>query len=654
MVSEFFIEVLAVTGDSPALKIALDFIAHNGYYCCYFCYLPGIHQGGKRQYPYQCPHVMRTPGNFARDSSTAAQLKSNEKGHLGVSIFSEILDIKLPYSIIIDYAHASLLRHSKSMFVEIYRRLSPVIRATIDIALSQQPFPHFFHRRMKSFKDLSFIKATEILNILFYGFLPIFHQHLQHDYLGHFALYICAMRLFHGRAILGPRTSDIANDLIMKYYHDFNSFYDGLENFVLHLHSHYQSQYRMYGTFSHLGSFGQESLIGYIGSNRKGTTHQGDIICENYGIDLNFDFRSNDSVINFHNTECTYERSNSNSKKIYTPTTNAPEPECFLCRIIDSGEYVIVQRSSMKRIYDDSAEIMVYGQRTEARIEHRGTREECRRVWGNKEEIHKLKGRDPQYDSDIEEDVDLNEYDEEPTEILTCYSTSKTSTKTFAPQRKRTLVESSITMNSRSSTSPKKTKHNDFEKEIQVLPNDILNDEENNKRCLTASSTSSIIQHIDTLFSSVRRENEKQFKELSKKMIIDLSAFREPVNDQPRDDVVHDNVNLLRIRGKNVGDYGRQVLRCLYSREELLVSILPPGGTQFSRKPLDIVRFEKFHDAMRGKYRIADHYYDEFCNKLVRPKLVDFLSDERKRERQKQSTNSLSSQSSSPDHNLSF
>ncbi|CAF3339339.1 unnamed protein product [Rotaria socialis] len=381
-------------------------------------------------------------------------------------------------------------------------------------------------------------------------------------------------------------------------------------------------------------------------------------------------------------------------KKIYTPTTNAPEPECFLCRIIDSGEYVIVQRSSMKRIYDDSAEIMVYGRRTEARIEHRGTREECRRVWGNKEEIHKLKDRDPQYDSDIEEDVDLNEYDEEPTETLTCYSTSKTSTKTFAPQRKRTLVESSITMNSRSSISPKKTKHNDFEKEIQVLPNDILNDEENNKRCLTASSTSSIIQHIDTLFSSVRRENEKQFKELSKKIdrkhnidSIDLSAFREPGNDQPRDDVVHDNVNLLRIRGKNVGDYGRQVLHCLYSREELLVSILPPGGTQYSRKPLDIVRFEKFHDAMRGKYRIADHYYDEFYNKLVRPKLVDFLSDEhamrgkyriadhyydefynklvrpklvdflsdeRKRERQKQSTNSLSSQSSSPDHNLSF
>ncbi|CAF5036941.1 unnamed protein product, partial [Rotaria magnacalcarata] len=193
------------------------------------------------------------------------------------------------------------------MFVEIYRRLSPVIRATIDIALSQQPFPHFFHRRMKSFKDLSFIKATEIRNILFYGFLPIFHQHLQHDYLGHFALYICAMRLFHGRAILGPRTSDIANDLIMKYYHDFNSFYDGLENFA---HS-------------------AKSLIGYIGSNRTGTTHQGDIICENYGIDLmlhhqienicsctniadgpfdpdlNFDFRSNDSVINFHNTECT-------------------------------------------------------------------------------------------------------------------------------------------------------------------------------------------------------------------------------------------------------------------------------------------------------------------------------------------------------------
>ncbi|CAF4738060.1 unnamed protein product, partial [Rotaria magnacalcarata] len=49
------------------------------------------------------------------------------------------------------------------------------------------------------------------------------------------------------------------------------------------------------------------------------------------------------------------------------------------------------------------------------------------------------------------------------------------------------------------------------------------------------------------------------------------------------------------IRGKSVGDYARQVLRSLYSREELTSSILPPGGEQFARKPLNNQRFEKLH-----------------------------------------------------------
>ncbi len=40
-------------------------------------------------------------------------------------------------------------------------------------------------------------------------------------------------------------------------------------------------------------------------------------------------------------------------------------------------------------------------------------------------------------------------------------------------------------------------------------------------------------------------------------------------------------------------------------------------------------------EAMRSKYRIAKEKYDEFFWKLVRPKLVDFLNDERKRDQKK-------------------
>ncbi|CAF4753933.1 unnamed protein product, partial [Rotaria magnacalcarata] len=38
--------------------------------------------------------------------------------------------------------------------------------------------------------------------------------------------------------------------------------------------------------------------------------------------------------------------------------------------------------------------------------------------------------------------------------------------------------------------------------------------------------------------------------------------------------------------------------------------------------------------AIQNKYRIADEHYDDFFTKMIRPKLVDFVCDERKRDRQ--------------------
>lgn len=306
----------------------MNFIAHNGYYCCFFCFLRGIHQHGKRQYQFESSTELRTAQTFARDSHTAATLKTNEKGHLGMCIFSDLLDVQLPYSIIIDYAHATLLRHAKAIFSEIYRRLSPSVRIDVDHALKSQAFPHFFHRRMKPLKDLSFIKATELRNILFYGFLPIVHQLLPINLVCHLALFICGMRLLHGRPIFADRTSDIADILLKKYCEDFPKFYTGLENLVLHLHLHYKIQYKHFGAFAYLGSFGQENMMGYMGSNFTGTRYHGDLIAQNYTMDIilhcshrqsdlsnkkidgpydpihKFDFKSNDIFLQLHQDQC--------------------------------------------------------------------------------------------------------------------------------------------------------------------------------------------------------------------------------------------------------------------------------------------------------------------------------------------------------------
>ena len=53
--------------------------------------------------------------------------------------------------------------------------------------------------------------------------------------------------------------------------------------------------------------------------------------------------------------------------------------------------------------------------------------------------------------------------------------------------------------------------------------------------------------------------------------------------------------DLLRIRAKDYGDYGRLLLRKLYSKQELSECILPPGHPRYAKPPLDSERFEFFH-----------------------------------------------------------
>ncbi|CAF4049921.1 unnamed protein product [Rotaria magnacalcarata] len=84
-------------------------------------------------------------------------------------------------------------------------------------------------------------------------------------------------------------------------------------------------------------------------------------------------------------------------KKNFTPTTAGAQPQSFLCRTIETGEYVIVHRSSIKRTYDDAAEIVM-----------NGTHDECRRVWEKKNKI-----------SNLDDDSDDKEDGETPVEILT-------------------------------------------------------------------------------------------------------------------------------------------------------------------------------------------------------------------------------------------
>lgn len=279
------LKIYSVTGDYLALRLILRFISHGGYYCCWFCYVRGEHVNCKRQYRYESSMKIRTSNNYAAESRAAQQQQVNIHGHLGISILEGIVDIPLPMSIIPDYLHISLLGHGKALLLKLYSHLKPEERMKIDIAFKEQPFPHFFHRKMKSIGNLGHVKATEVKNILFYGLLPHIQQFISTEKSSHLALYICFLRILHVQPMYGLDASELANRLFIEYYRDIDIYYDGLQNFVLHLHRHLPDVYRMHGSLSNIGCFGQDDFIGNIGSNHHGTRFYGELLTFYYNVD---------------------------------------------------------------------------------------------------------------------------------------------------------------------------------------------------------------------------------------------------------------------------------------------------------------------------------------------------------------------------------
>ena len=279
------LKIFSVTGDCPALRMILDFISHGGYFCCWYCYLRGQHINGKRQYKYEKPMIIRTADAYSDESRLAEKSKRNVFGHLGVSVIQPILDVRLPDAIMADYLHVTLLGHAKALIVNLYHSVKPAERKQLDKQFVEQPFPHFYNRKMKPIGNFAFVKATEIRNILFYGLLPNFQSVLSIEKLSHVALYVSFIRLLHGESAFGDETSRIAGELFQEFYRDHDDHYNGLQNYVLHLHTHLTAIYEKHGSLSNIGCFAQEDLIGKVGSSHHGTRYYGELITYYYNID---------------------------------------------------------------------------------------------------------------------------------------------------------------------------------------------------------------------------------------------------------------------------------------------------------------------------------------------------------------------------------
>ncbi|CAF3891912.1 unnamed protein product [Rotaria sp. Silwood1] len=64
--------------------------------------------------------------------------------------------------------------------------------------------------------------------------------------------------------MFGDKTQAIADKLFEQYYKHHRIFYSNIQNYVLHLHRHFGTQYRNYGSLANIGCFHQEDQIGHI------------------------------------------------------------------------------------------------------------------------------------------------------------------------------------------------------------------------------------------------------------------------------------------------------------------------------------------------------------------------------------------------------
>lgn len=136
---------MGITGDCPAISLLCNFINHNGFFSCWYCFIRGETRQRKRQYD-EMPLQLRSVVQFAKFAHEAQLTGECRYGHYGLSVIHELLDVPLPNSIIIDYLHVTLLGHTKRIIMAIYSQISPLQRLQLNDAINSQQFPRdYFH-----------------------------------------------------------------------------------------------------------------------------------------------------------------------------------------------------------------------------------------------------------------------------------------------------------------------------------------------------------------------------------------------------------------------------------------------------------------------------------------------------------------------------
>ncbi|UJR17709.1 hypothetical protein I4U23_004607 [Adineta vaga] len=301
-------------------------------------------------------------------------------------------------------------------------------------------------------------------------------------------------------------------------------------------------------------------------------------------------------------------------KEQFSPSNPPGTTKYHLIVYDDNGLMMIVGNSSVKRFENDGS-VLMNGGRT-AKLITSGTKDMCINHWNKQTHSSKDNSNTEQIPNDDEDDDE-----EENTSADLMEQTLQIPTNSFstpAPyRRQKTLARRPSSSDLTSVVVSSK----------RFAPNNRSNRSTNQR-----SHNSHATNHTDSragvaypvLSSSDDEADADHDHAVSMKHILD-----ELKNVQAYVRELYQGENLLEVAASNAAEYGRNLLRKLFTEHELETSLLPSQQTQrYSKPALDHERFNLLNKAIRHRYRIGKHHYNIFYKERIQESLAGCLYNE--------------------------
>ncbi|CAF3715212.1 unnamed protein product [Rotaria socialis] len=316
-------------------------------------------------------------------------------------------------------------------------------------------------------------------------------------------------------------------------------------------------------------------------------------------------------------------------KKIFSPS-DPLQAYYYLISHDDPEKYRVIGRSSVQKITNDKA--VVTNIAGDVRILKSGTLDYCRKELKLKMQEMEEQNEDKAIDEQDEDDDDDNEMSEDEdndddsyigqssTSCLKRPSDGFSTTKATFQSNQRFNRDRSLQRNGRCQS--KVTASHDLPAKNNSNNNHPDKITGNFSRFTSSSQDDHC--HIDTNTD----KTHSSFVALQKND--QLSSYRDE-NDKEnfQDEIPWDGKNLLKVTGRDIGDYARKLLDILCTTQELQSSILPSQAAHlYQKEVLGEDRFKILNDAVRVKYRISEDGYRRYYTNTLRVKLSRYLYDQ--------------------------